>query len=704
MGTPSQVQPVIPSQPAPQVAQTPPASARPSLDEIFGQQASAQPLAQQRPSLDEIFGSQVQAAPQADSRSFGEKVVDDAKDIIFKPLEIASDVGKAITAPFEGAAAAVATQFNDHPLKTIIDPMNTALTALKGAGNGVMHPLSQPDFGASLNKAFPATKNMSIDIPAPNPDGPIGDPNDPVFKQKITPAQALDLAANLMIPEVAIGGAAKVISKAPEIAKLVGQGIAPLVDALKSVKTAGKLEAAVEPLQTVTNNVDSIKNAIKGLEDIGVKIPLTADMENGASQEAVKVAKAVKDNKTYRSFVEEIGNRIYKLGTEDIPALFSNIKNTTTHDDILNMVKDVKSDSGKRIQELKGAASEFYGESPVQAPEFKSRVTDLLDKATTPDTQSALYIEEGSKKKEFFDFLKKVDEEMHNSPEGLPFNKWESYYKTVSEKASAAWATNSETKGFWSNLRSGLSHDQNGMLADGLKEYRPDVAKEFLDSKSAYATYMDASHDLKNFLNKDDVTGNSFIKTMMADNVGSADKVNSFIKVLSVENPEAVKDFRSLLYNFEKNKFNLKEGITDKNPFGFDFNGFANRIEELGGIKTANSMGERGTNMLDLMTGNEKASEAALNMSKVMKSFANAYTGRGDMIVKETLLGRMFYYAKNITKADGKNLLSPVLDAMERDENLRKAFSSMDINEIVKGFPPNQRADALSYVKKILKK
>lgn len=616
------------------------------------------------------------------------------KSIAKLPLQVLEYAGKKITGTAAGIGDEVANAFDGKDADVG-----------SGAIKGFLNPESVPALSKSFERIAPITKEK-LKAPVTNlqdyAEARAGNENyEAVITNKsvdtIPASEALAFFAEVEAGNLAIKGLTKIVA----LGKLGVKAISPAKEALDASKIS-KVESAVDPVVAAAKDIQSVKDAAASLEELGTKIPLTPRMANGASAEAKATANFVKDNKVYQDVEEEIGNRIVKLANETIPQQFSNIHNTNTTDDILDIVTGVGKKSGGKIGELKAQAAKELGGNKILAPEFKSKVDELVDSLTTADTQSALYLEEGSKKKELVDFLNKAHQDLFNNPDGMTFAEYENFYKTVSKRAQETWNSNAETKFAWSNMRSKLSLDQNGMMSEGLKVVNPQASAAFVDAKSGYTTYMDSQHDLKTFLKKDSVTGNALMKSLSSDTAATADKVNSMINVLGVESPEAVKDFRNLYYNYQAEKFKFKP--TTENPFGMDFDGFAKHLEGMAGMKTTTSNGKRGTNLLDLMSGSEKDSKNLLDMAKVMKSFANSYSGRGDIIVKETLFGRMLYYGSKVSKADGKSLISPILDAIQRDKKLSEVFNSMDLAEVVKGFPPTERDAAMKYVKKVLKK
>ncbi len=700
MGSPSQVKPEV--QPVPQPVELPAVQAASNpLDEIYSSAPSAQ-TASGNP-LDEIYGqsSETQAAEQSTFSKFldeGKKAIN-ADPLASSAIELGKGalwVANKVTGAVAGAAQGIA-DVNEGKAKT----------ADSSLWQGIKDPDKVAPLSESIERIVPITKTK---IPLPVTDqysyaeDRAGNPSYETstnFTNKsidtIPASKAIAFAIDAEAGNLALKG----ITKAFAVSKLIGKAVKPAEKAIMAAKVSS-VESVLDPVAAAQKQAEGIKQAAQKLEELtGVNVPLTPAMKNPASGEIQSLTEKIADHSLYQQTQEAIGNGINNLATKIIPDLFSSATGSANPNSLLSLVKGVKGKSGGKIGSFIEEAESALQGTVIKSPQFESNVNTLVEGLTSGDETKLIELEEGARKKELTTFLNKKIEQFYNKKDGIPFEQFQKDYKYVSDMAKIAWERDYETKYAWSNLRTGLSADQNEIVGSVLFSKNPEASEIFKGSKAAFAEYMNNSKELKSYLKPKSVTGEALMNHLTKENVGMADRVNAFTNVLGIENPEAIKDFRRVYYNHELEKFAVDP--SPKNPFGYDFEKFGNRIQEMAGLKTSGENGQKVVNALDLMTGSEKASEALISFSKVAKSFSQTYVERSGTIANEHLFGRMVYYANKVRKGDANGIISPIIDSFQRDANLKKIFDQMDIEEIVKGFPINERASALEQLRKIKK-
>jgi hypothetical protein len=164
---------------------------------------------------------------------------------------------------------------------------------------------------------------------------------------------------------------------------------------------------------------------------------------------------------------------------------------------------------------------------------------------------------------------------------------------------------------------------------------------------------------------------------------------------LSVDNPVYAQDLRAHAYKAIVNNNTILG--SDQLPQGFDFKGFAKDINNL------SSNVEGGRSSLDLIGGSEENAKILKAVARASEAFGNTYTGRITPD-KGTLFGRILYFAEKAKTGNPKGILSPIIDAMNYDKDLKSVLQSMDVNDIVKAWPKEQKDKALIYINKVMQK
>jgi hypothetical protein len=683
-GSPEQLQSAPPIAPEPmalpavniqpQVAETNP------LDAIYGADQGGSPL-------DAIYGQA--PAEQVEERGFFQKMEGSLgptekmikKAVIDAPLHLA----KAATALPGGIAQEI-----DREVKSGDGDI----------GRGVIDAVKDPDkvapLAQSLESLFPVTK-AKLKAPVTNlqdyAEARAGNENyEAVLTNKsvdtIPVSEAIALYAELESGNLAVKG----ITKAAAMTKLGVKHLGAVAEGLHARK-ASKLESAINPVETLSKDVEEIKAAADSVSKLGTKVPLTPRMANPGDPVTQSIAKELANNKVYMEVEEEIGNRIVKNITEDIPKSFANLSDDAmTTDEIFSTLKGAKKSSGKRIEGLKQKASEAFGNGRIQAKGFTGEVDNVLDSLTTPDEAKKLYISDAARREELVNYVENLNEELFNNKGGLTFQRWEQIYQEISLKSRKSF--DKDTSYVWNKLRGSLSKEQDGMLAVGLKGIDDEAARAFVSGKESYSAVMKAQEDIGNLISKDGIAADSFIKNLFFSEASSVDRASSAYKVLGFENPKSVQDLSGRAYKYILNESAVP--ISPKNPFGVDFQKFTKTIEKLQGSDP------KSKNLLDLITGSKDGSKAMMDLAKTAENFANGYAGRSE-VLNETLFGRMFFYADKVNK-NPKSWVMPIVDAIQRDKKLAEVFGKMDIAEVVKGFPPNKRAEAEAMIRQAMKK
>jgi hypothetical protein len=701
MGSPNQVKdkPALPPQ-APEMPAVDTQTANPAVDADL----EAAFNAAQSSEIDSMEADFQAAGGEASLGStFAERAVNQLKDVGNKALGFVGDVGEAIMSPVTGAAAEVASTVEKTPL-SVFNPQEIVSQAVKGAAKGVVSPLSQPSVTQSVSKAFPELgKGVKISIPQSSVSTGTNDiffPNEfadravegqKPFETEVSPAQAIDLAANLLAPDAVIVG----ISKAPAIAKLAGKGLGSVLNSVKSFKPAGKLEAAVAPVEALSKEMQIIKQAADEVSAIGEKIPLTVNMADPTNPVAQSAAKEISNSKVYQDLQSEIGDRMVRNISEHIPKAFANLADdASTTDDIFATVQKARAGTGSKMGELKKQAAKELGNGRLPAPEFQKEVDNILERLTTPDEANKLYISDPKKYDELVNYVQKISDDVFNAEGRLTFGEWEKIYKGLTSKAQSSYQAGAETSHIWGKLRSSLSRAEDGMMAQGLEFVNPEAAAKFIKAKGDYGSIMGAYDELGSMLDKNEIVADSLIKKLFDSEATSPEKASAVLKVLGIENPKMVQDLRGRAYKYLLNE--NKTPYSPKNPFGIDFDGFAKKIRDMQGSSPESR------NMLDIMTGSKESSKAMLNLAEAAQAFSRGYTGKSE-VINEALLGRVAYYASQMKSNSPRTWIAPILDVKNRNDKFAIALKNVDIDELTKAWPPNKRKEAKLFLQKAFK-
>lgn len=701
MASPKDVQPIaqnVPqpmpqAAPAPNMPSEPQQDSRPSLDAIFADTQTPAPEANARPSLDAIFSGE---QTQESQGSFLGRLASDVGSLVSG----AADFIKPVTDPLVYAAKEVAN--TEHPLTLAIPGVLQGKIA-----TGFHKGMETPTVGDVLNLKLPENiaKGATLIIPAPTMNTLSPELQDMAaeqlmpkegqqpYKTQVTPGGLLDLAVAIQGPETVIKG----VEKAAVVTKLVGKAAGQLAESSKTITNIGRAKAESAPIQAAEETVNALTGDLEQLAKAEQVLPLTKAALDPSDPAKMKQAIEVANNKDYATFMDHTGEALAKTVTEHIPQAFANMAEdgVASSDDIVKTLQNARKAKGSVIGELKTQAIKEAGNTALEAPEFSKTFNKLQDMLTTTDPTTKLVISNEKQAEELTAFMDKLQEDLFNNPKGMTLDKWEEWYQKLSDKAEQAFKANKETKYAYSSMRKALSFDQNGMLAEALKDANPEAAAKFAKGKSDFSSIMRSYEKVGNLISNNEIASDALLKqTFFSSAPKAVDRTNAVLNVLGIENPRMVADLRGKAVNYMINE--AKVPVSPKNPLGIDFTKLASQIKNLKG-----SGGLKDTNMLNVLTGNTKASDALLRMADIMEKFDTVYKGK-QVPLNEGLIGRLFFYGDQASLTKPSTWAKPLISTFKRNAAIKGAFEGMDLNKVIAVYPPSERAEALVRLKKLI--
>jgi hypothetical protein len=681
MGSPSQVQPAM---------QEPVVSAPPAPSTEIDYEALASSVMEEKASSEvdyEALAGQVLGESAPEEKGFYQSM-----------KETLSPSAQAMLRPAELAVGAVRGVIN-APGAIGEEVVKEIKTGEGDLGRGVIKAFQDPaavDLAGTLEKEFPKlAERPKVPVPSITPEsygedraGNYGAPIEYDIKKidGLNDAELISLAADAAGGEIVFKG----ITKAAAVSKILGKSFGSTKNFLTANKVS-KLDEAVDAAGSVSKNVSAIEETAKKFD-----IPLTQIMKDPTNPDAVEIAGVVKSNKVYQEVEQEIGDRVVSVIKDQLPKSWANLSDdAATTDEIYSVLKGARKKSGKQIEALKEKAIQAYGNSRnIQAPEFQKAVDDAMDMLTTSVEENKLYISDPKKEAELTNYLQGLSEKLFNKQGKMTFGEWEQEYKALTKKSRGTF--DRDITPIFNKLRQSLSRDQDSMMAIGLEGVDDAAAKAFKEGKATYSQVMKSYEQLGSMLEKNDFVSDSMIKKLFFSEAKSADDAKAVFDVLAIENPKMTQDLRGKAYNYLiNNARNAKK--TPDFPHEIDFKKFAKEIRDLQGADP------KSTNLLDVMTGSKEASKSMREFADVMEAVQNGYMGKADGAINETLLGRATYSLGKMNIKDAKSIFKPIADGWKRDKKLKAAFENIDMKNVLKGFPPKERAEAEKFLRELLK-